>query len=166
MQRFMTFIALMGALSLAGGKVLAHGAGGHAKPEEQVAEQQPWGVAGDPRRVSRTIDIRMTDAMRFIPDRIEVKLGETIRFRVRNEGRLLHEMVIGTQAAIAEHAELMRRFPDMEHEEPWMVHVEPGASGEIVWRFNRAGNFQYACLIPGHYEAGMVGRIHVLAPGR
>jgi uncharacterized cupredoxin-like copper-binding protein len=137
----------------------AHGQAAHTAAVHE--EQQPWGIAGDPRRVSRTITIRMTDAMRFHPDRIRVRLNETIRFVIRNEGRQMHEMVIGTKAVLDEHAELMRRFPDMEHDAPYMAHVAPGKTGEIVWRFNRAGDFAYACLIPGHYEAGMVGRIHV-----
>jgi hypothetical protein len=80
---------------------------------------------------------------------------------IRNEGAMLHEMVIGTRAVLDEHAALMLRFPDMEHDEPYMAHVEPGQSGEIVWHFNRVGEFDFACLIPGHYQAGMVGRIAV-----
>lgn len=143
---------------------LAHGEKTHDRPAVVVREQQPWGIAGDARRVSRTITLRMTDGMRFHPDRIRVRLGETIRFRLRNEGRMLHEMVIGTRAVLDEHAELMRRFPDMEHDEPWMAHVAPGGTGEIVWHFNRAGEFHFACLIPGHHEAGMKGRILVVQP--
>ena len=145
---------------------LAHGGGRHAgagKPAPLEAEQQDWGIAGDPAAVARTIPIVMSDAMRFSPDRIEVRLGETIRFAHRNPGKMLHEMVIGTRPALDEHAELMKRFPDMEHDEPWMAHVGPGEAGEIVWRFNRAGEFGFACLIPGHYEAGMVGTIVVRA---
>jgi uncharacterized cupredoxin-like copper-binding protein len=145
---------------------LAHGEKAHARPATAVRLQQSWGIAGDPDMASRTLVVRMRDSMRFHPDRIRVRLGETIRFVVRNEGKMRHEMVIGTDAVLKEHAELMRRFPDMEHDEPWMVHVDPGGTGEIVWRFNRAGEFGYACLIPGHYEAGMVGRIEVLAPRR
>lgn len=140
----------------------AHGEKAHARPGVTLKEQQPWGIAGDPDKVSRSITVRMRDTMRFHPDRIRVRLGETIRFVVRNEGRMLHEMVIGTPAVLREHAELMRRFPDMEHDAPWMVHVAPGATGEIVWHFNRPGAFEYACLIPGHYEAGMKGSLRVV----
>ena len=99
--------------------------------------------------------------MRFTPDAIEVMQGETVRFVLLNKGRLLHEMVIGTRAALDEHAEAMRKFPGMEHAEAYMAHVPPGKPGEIVWRFNRAGEFDFACLIPGHYEAGMRGSIVV-----
>lgn len=140
---------------------LAHGEAAHARSAATSREQLPWGIAGDLSRVDRTLVIRATDAMRFHPDRIEVRLNETIRFVIRNEGRLMHEMVIGTQTVLNEHAALMRKFPDMAHDEPYMAHVAPGESGEIVWHFNRAGEFAYACLIPGHYEAGMVGRIRV-----
>ncbi len=126
-------------------------------------EQKPWGIAGDPAAVRRTIDIRMTDAMRFHPDRIEVREGETVRLRVRNAGQVLHELVIGTKEELDQHAALMKKHPGMEHDEPYMSHVKPGASGEIVWNFNRPGEFDYACLIPGHYEAGMTGKIRVVA---
>lgn len=144
------------------GAALAHGDKAHARPTVTIKEQQPWGIAGDVKRVSRSITVRMTDTMRFHPDRIRVRLGETIRFLIRNDGSMLHEMVIGTQAMLDEHAELMRRFPDMAHDEPWMAHVAPGGTGEIIWHFNRAGEFGYACLIPGHYEAGMVGSLRVV----
>jgi uncharacterized cupredoxin-like copper-binding protein/Spy/CpxP family protein refolding chaperone len=128
-------------------------------------EQKPWGIAGDAKG-SRTIEIRMSDDMRFRPDRIEVREGETIRFVVRNAGKVLHEMVIGTEKELQEHAALMRNFPGMEHDEPFMTHVKPGRKGDIVWNFNRPGTFQFACLIPGHYEAGMKGTIIVTPRGK
>ncbi len=114
------------------------------------------------RAVRRTIDIAMTDAMRFTPDRIEVREGETVRLRVKNSGQVLHELVIGTRADLDAHAEMMAKHPGMEHDEPHMTHVKAGASGEIVWNFNRPGEFDFACLIPGHYQAGMVGKIKVI----
>lgn len=149
----------------AGRGALAHGDAAHRerKAGRVVREQQEWGIAGEMKAVRRTIPIVMSDDMRFSPDRIEVKLGETVRFTHRNVGKVMHEMVIGTPAALAEHAALMEKFPDMEHDEPWMAHVAPGGTGEIVWRFNRAGAFEFACLIPGHYQAGMRGSIAVLA---
>jgi len=126
-----------------------------------VAEQKPWGIAGQPRQVQRTITLTMGDDMRFQPDRLEIRLGETVRLRVRNTGRLLHELVIGTPEELAAHAAQMLKHPDMEHDEPYMTHVRPGQTGEIVWTFNRAGEFDFACLIAGHYQAGMKGRISV-----
>ena len=139
----------------------AHGEGKHAKQQAAAAQQTDWGIAGDPRRISRTVEIAMDDTMRFTPDRLEVREGETLRLRVRNRGKMLHELVIGTPAELAKHAELMQKFPNMEHDEPWMAHVDAGKRGELVWHFNRAGGFQFACLIAGHFQAGMLGHITV-----
>jgi uncharacterized cupredoxin-like copper-binding protein len=105
----------------------------------------------------------MLDTMRFVPDRIEVRLGETVRLVHRNAGKVMHEFVIGTKKELDEHAALMLKFPNMEHDEPYMAHVPPGGRAEIVWTFNRAGEFDFACLIAGHYSAGMVGKIMVRA---
>jgi uncharacterized cupredoxin-like copper-binding protein len=144
--------------------VFAHGdEHGKNKAAAVKKEQKSWGVAGNVKAAKRTISIAMTDNMRFVPDKIVVKRGETIRLSLRNEGKMLHEMVIGTKAVLDEHAALMLKFPDMEHDEPYMVHVPAGMTGEIVWTFNRTGEFEFACLIPGHYQAGMVGRISVTA---
>ncbi|ACB33536.1 blue (type 1) copper domain protein [Leptothrix cholodnii SP-6] len=147
---------------LAAGTVQAHGEKTHAQKAEPVRmEQKDWGIAGDPKAVVRTVEIRMSDKMRFTPDRIEVREGETIRLVHRNGGKILHEFVLGTKQELEAHAALMLKFPDMEHDEPYMVHVGAGKRGEIVWHFNRAGEFDFACLIPGHYQAGMVGKIVV-----
>ncbi|MEW5967449.1 MAG: cupredoxin family protein [Pseudomonadota bacterium] len=141
---------------------LAHGGAKHEmSANSAVKEQMLWGIAGDRGKADRTVEIRMTDTMRFSPSEIQVKRGETVRFVLRNDGRMLHEMVVGTQVALAEHAAAMRKFPGMEHDEPYMAHVAPGKTGEIVWQFNRSGDFEFACLIPGHHEAGMVGKIAV-----
>ncbi len=106
----------------------------------------------------------MSDQMRFTPSDIAVKQGETVKFVVANKGQVLHEMVIGTEEELLKHAELMRKNPDMEHDEPYMAHVKAGGREEITWQFTRAGTFAFACLIPGHYEAGMKGRIVVGLP--
>ena len=141
----------------------AHSPSAHASPPRHhaQAEQKDWGIAGDPKKVKRTIEIRMTDDMRFAPKDIQVKLGETVRLVAVNAGKVLHEIVIGTPQELRAHAEMMKKHPGMEHEEPWMVHVDPGQKGALVWTFNRAGTFEFACLIPGHFEAGMIGRITV-----
>ena len=133
------------------------------KPGPVRKEQKEWGIAGDAKASKRTIEIQMTDEMRFIPDRIDVMQGDTVRLVHRNKGKVMHEFVIGTRQQLEEHAALMLKFPNMEHDEPYMAHVSPGKTGEIVWTFNRAGDFDFACLIPGHYQAGMVGKIKVLA---
>ena len=101
--------------------------------------------------------------MRFTPNALSFKQGETVRFVVNNQGKVLHEMVIGTKKELDDHAALMLKFPNMEHDEPYMAHVAAGKSQELIWTFNRAGNFEFACLIAGHYQAGMVGKITVAA---
>jgi uncharacterized cupredoxin-like copper-binding protein len=142
----------------------AHGDEAHAQKAGPVKnEQKEWGVAGEAKAITRSITFNMTDNMRFTPDKIEVKQGETIKFVLKNSGKVLHEMVIGNKKDLDEHAALMVKFPGMEHEEPYMAHVNPGKTGEIVWTFNRPGTFDFACLIAGHYQAGMVGKIHVAA---
>ena len=93
----------------------------------------------------------------------EVRQGETVRLRVKNAGKVMHELVIGTKEELDQHAALMAKHPNMEHDEPYMAHVKPGQTGDLVWNFNRAGEFDYACLVPGHYQAGMTGKIRVLA---
>lgn len=134
-----------------------------APPMHASTEQKPWGIAGEAKGVTRTITIRMSDAMRFTPARIEVKQGQTVRLKVRNDGKVLHELVLGTPQELAEHAAQMQKHPGMEHDEPHMVHVAPGKTGDLVWTFNRAGEFEFACLINGHYQAGMKGTIRVIA---
>jgi uncharacterized cupredoxin-like copper-binding protein len=129
-------------------------------------EQKPWGIAGDKRDVTRTIDIAMADDMTFTPSVIEVREGDTVRLRLKNRGKELHELVLGTEAEIATHAAMMKKFPDMEHDDPWMVHVPAGKTGEMVWTFNRAGDFDFACLVKDHYELGMAGRLRVLPATR
>jgi uncharacterized cupredoxin-like copper-binding protein len=160
---------MLGAALGTGLLTLARAASAHTdKPHAKKAgpvtkEQKDWGIAGDAKDVKRTIDCKMLDTMRFSPDRIEARLGETLRFTASNNGRVLHEFVIGTKQENAEHYELMKKFPTMEHDAPWMAHVAAGGKSEIVWMFNRPGEFEFACLIAGHYEAGMVGKIVVSA---
>lgn len=161
MNRLIISWAAAAALSAMAPLAVAHGDEAHPKAGPVKKEQKPWGIAGDARAVKRTIDIRMTDQMRFVPDRIEVRRGETVKLVIRNSGQLMHELVIGTKQELDEHAALMAKFPGMEHDEPYMAHVAPSKSGALVWNFNRVGEFDFACLIPGHYQAGMVGKITV-----
>lgn len=152
------------AALLATGVAHAHGGKGHdggAVPARK--EQVAWGIAGDARAVKRTIEIAMTDNMRFTPDRIEVREGDVVKFVVRNKGQMFHEIVLGTPQELEKHAALMVKFPDMEHDEPYMAHVKPGAASELVWKFNRPGEFDFACLVAGHYQAGMTGKIRVVS---
>lgn len=119
---------------------------------------------GEPGQVSsatRTVKVDMSDAMRFTPSRFSVKRGETVRFVVHNSGKLRHEFVLGTPQALAEHYELMKKNPEMEHADPNSVSVEPGKTGEVVWKFTKAGTVAIGCLQPGHFDAGMKGQIVV-----
>ena len=148
--------------------VSATGAPAHddKKPVKKVEPQADGhaaalGKPGDPGKVTRDVEVEMNDTMRFRPDSIQVKRGETIRFVVRNTGKVKHEMVLGTIKELKEHAELMRKFPEMEHADPNQVSVEPGMTGELIWQFTKAGTFDFACLVPGHFEAGMVGKVRV-----
>ena len=155
-------LAIPATLLGASGLVRAHGDEDHPKKAGPVKkEQKDWGIAAESRQARRTIALSMGDDMRFRPDRIEVREGETVRLRIRNTGRVMHEFVLGTPEELAAHAELMKKFPDMQHDEPYMAHVPPGGTGEIVWTFNRAGDFRFACLIAGHFDAGMVGSVKV-----
>ena len=132
------------------------------KPTEEIStEEKAFGREGDPKRASRTIRIDMADTMRYTPAEITVKTGETVRFDARNSGTVMHEIVFGTMQELKEHAMLMRKNPEMEHDEPYMVHVAPGKTERIVWRFTKPGEFYFGCLIPGHFEAGMIGKVTV-----
>jgi uncharacterized cupredoxin-like copper-binding protein len=163
-----TLYSLLITAAMGGGLITnasAHGDEKHAKPEGSVKkEQKDWGIAGDASKAKRSIEISMLDTMRFSPEKITVKQGETVRFIIKNTSTaLLHEFVIGTRKENEEHAALMVKFPTMEHSEPYMAHVGSGKTGEIIWTFNRPGNFDFACLIAGHYQAGMIGNITVVA---
>lgn len=157
-----TFITSL-TLALAAAAAQAHGAHAASAPVVVKQEQKAWGIAGEPRAARRTVEITMSDDMRFTPSRIDVRRGETLRLVLRNTGAVLHELVIGTPRELEEHAALMLKFPGMAHDEPYMAHVPPGQTGEIVWTFNRAGEFDFACLIAGHFQAGMRGKIVVRA---
>ncbi len=133
-------------------------AGGHGHDDEETAIGKPGVVA----RVNRSITIEMNDSMRYAPADVQVKQGETIRFVVKNVGKVKHELSLGTQQELLEHLEQMKKFPDMEHDEPSKITLAPGKRGEIVWQFTKAGTVNFACLMPGHYEAGMKGAIKVV----
>lgn len=133
------------------GHATGHGhSGGHASAA---------GEPGNAAEAARTIDVVMGEPgeFRFTPDRIQIKAGETVRFRARNAGKLPHEIVLGDPAELQEHAKAMREQPAMAHKDANSLTLEPGKAGELVWRFTNPGEFQFACLVPGHFEAGMKG---------
>jgi len=129
-------------------------AGGHAKSEA-------IGKPGKAANAKRTITVEMLDSMRFKPQSITVKQGETIRFIVKNSGKVKHEMVLGTEKELKEHYEVMKKNPEMEHADENQKTVQPGKSGEIIWQFTKEGKVNFACLQPGHYDAGMKGAVLV-----
>ena len=118
-------------------------------------------LAALPVAAQRTIALSMDDSMRYSPAQIRVKRGEAVRFVATNRGKLMHEVVIGTRADLEAHAKHMREHPHMEHHDANMLQVPAGATRQMDWRFTRAGEFLYGCLVPGHFEAGMVGTIVV-----
>lgn len=122
------------------------------------------GEPGNPKRPARVVLVTMREGdgkMMFLPDRLEVKRGEQVRFLITNSGELDHEFVLATTEDNLKHYEEMKKNPEMEHDDPNAKRVAPKKKSEIVWRFTKAGQFEYGCLIPGHREAGMTGTIIV-----
>jgi uncharacterized cupredoxin-like copper-binding protein len=162
LTRALGALTMMSLVSLAG-PVLAHGDAKHGKREVRAIskDEHAFGREGDAKKAKRTIRVDMSDKMRFAPAELTINRGDTVKFIVKNNGKLMHEMVIGTMKELKEHAEVMKKHPTMEHDEPYMAHVAPGKTETIVWQFTKAGEFHFGCLVPGHFEAGMVGRITV-----
>ena len=129
------------ALVLAITPAAAHTDSPKAKVDYSKAEEKAFGKAADPKKAARTIRVDMADTMRFTPSTITVTRGDVVRFVATNRGKVMHEMVLGTMDELKEHAEMMKKHPGMEHDEPHMLHVAPGKSGEMGWRFTRAGEF-------------------------
>ena len=151
-QRFLAPIAAMAIAGLAS-NALAHG-------DKHFSTGEP----GKPSEKSRTVEIVMKEGdgtMAYAPDRVEVKRGEQIRFVIKNGGELKHEFMLATVKENAEHGKLMEKFPDMEHDDPNGKTLEAGKSAEMLWKFTKAGTFEFACLVPGHHQAGMHGLVVV-----
>jgi uncharacterized cupredoxin-like copper-binding protein len=122
------------------------------------------GVPGDPAKPARTVFVTMLEdgkKMSFKPATVTVRKGEQIRFVLGNDGVESHEFILATKAENRKHGELMKKYPEMEHDDPNAKRLAPYSNSEILWKFTKAGEFEYACLIPGHYEAGMVGKVVV-----
>ncbi|KUL94377.1 copper resistance protein [Bosea sp. WAO] len=135
------------------------GGAGHGHGDETA-----YGKPGDPKKPARIVQVSMTERdgkMLFIPDRVEVRRGEQVRFQLRNNGELDHELVVATLAENLKHAVEMQKNPDMEHDDPNAKRLAPKKTGEILWQFTKAGEFDFSCLIPGHREAGMTGKVIV-----
>jgi uncharacterized cupredoxin-like copper-binding protein len=128
------------------------------------AEHFSAGAPGNPKQPARVVKVIMKEdgkKMLFEPAQISVRKGEQIRFVLENDGTESHEFMLATVADNRKHAELMKKFPKMEHDDPNAKRLTPFTNGELLWKFTKAGTFEYACLIPGHLEAGMHGTITV-----
>jgi uncharacterized cupredoxin-like copper-binding protein len=174
-QRAAMAYALVGAVLVAVGSwgayqwLLGHPqwtATGHSHGEEASPPAGPVAQV-----VSRSIAVQMDDQMRFTPATLEVQAGETIRFVVHNAGQTAHEMVLGEPQEIAAHAQAMKAAESSgqdshhSHGTGMAITVGAGQTGELVVSFPSAMTLQMACLIPGHYEAGMRGTLKVLPAG-
>ena len=128
------------------------------------AEHFSAGEPGNPKKPARTVTVIMREGdgtMQFVPERVDVKKGDQIRFIIQNKGVLKHEFTLASIEDNNKHAEIMKKYPDMEHDDPNAKSVDPGKSAEILWRFSKTGTFEFACLLPGHREAGMHGAVTV-----
>lgn len=154
--------AIYTAVFMATMSISASAAGTHAGGH---GEMMAVGKPGDPAAADRVIEIVMRETasgeMIFEPAAIAVKKGETIRFAVRNEGELEHEFVLDEHSNLMKHKDAMMKAPEMEHDDPNAIRLDPGRHGEVVWTFANGGDFVFGCLIPGHYEAGMKGAVSV-----
>ncbi|WP_415453988.1 plastocyanin/azurin family copper-binding protein [Azorhizobium caulinodans] len=149
-------IAALAALTLS---TAALADAGHSHGDDRA-----YGEPGDPKKPARTVQITMREAdgkMVFIPNKIDIRKGEQVKFAIRNNGELDHEIVVGTLDENLKHMAEMMKNPDMEHDDPNAKRLAPKKTGDIVWKFTKAGEFDFSCLIPGHREAGMSGTIIV-----
>lgn len=157
-MKFKSIIAAISTVLLASIATQSFATGNHAGGH---SDSDAIGKPGKAADAKRTVTVNMLDSMRFTPQSITVKQGETIKFIVKNSGKVKHEMVLGTEKELKEHNEVMKKNPEMEHADENQITVQPGKSGEIIWQFTKAGKVNFACLQPGHYDAGMKGAVLV-----
>ncbi len=153
-----TFSTILVAASFAAMSTAALASGSHGGGH---SEETAIGKAGVATKTTRTVTVEMADNMRYTPSEIQVKKGETVRFVVKNVGKVRHELSLGTEKELLEHLEQMKKNPGMEHDEPSKITLDAGKQGEIVWQFTKSGTVNFACLMPGHFEAGMKGQVKV-----
>ena len=149
---------LLPMLFSAGLALAGPGAPGHSHTSFSAGEP------GNPKKPFRVVEVTMHEGdgtMSYSPKTLDVKRGEQIKFVIANGGELKHEFILASEKDNLKHAELMKKYPEMEHDDPSAKSLEPKAKSEILWRFSKRGTFEYSCLIPGHREAGMTGKITV-----
>ncbi|MFZ5690017.1 MAG: cupredoxin domain-containing protein [Pseudomonadota bacterium] len=153
--------AAVSFLSIAPVALAGPGQPGHSHSHSEYSAGQP----GDPKKPARIVLVTMRETdegkMIYVPDRVDVKRGEQVRFIVTNAGAIPHEFTLASTEDNLKHAEEMKKNPEMEHDDPNSKTIQPKKKAEIVWRFSKAGTFEFACLIPGHREAGMIGMVGV-----
>jgi uncharacterized cupredoxin-like copper-binding protein len=136
------------------------GAPGHSHGHTYTA-----GEPGDAKKPARIVPVTMKETddgkMLYFPNTVAVKKGEQVRFVITNAGQVPHEFVLASTDDNMKHAALMQKYPDMEHDDPNGKTLQPGQKTEMLWRFSKGGTFEFACLIPGHREAGMLGSVSV-----
>ncbi len=156
-----TGIALIATVLLSATAWAGEGPAGHGHGHDEAFSA---GEPGDPKKPARIIQVTMSESdgkMVFMPAKVEVKKGEQVKFVLRNNSELDHEFILATTAENLKHGQAMKKNPDMEHDDPNGKRLVPKKTDEIVWKFTKAGEFEYSRLIPGHREAGMVGTIVV-----
>ncbi|WP_262267443.1 cupredoxin domain-containing protein [Microvirga yunnanensis] len=159
--RLSTLAGALGALALSTTLAFA-GPGEPGHSHRTFAAGEP----GDAKKpVAKTIEVTMKETedakMLFEPNQVEIKRGEQVKFVLKNAGSVDHEFMLDSVQNNAKHKVAMQQNPDMEHDDPNGKRLAPKGSNEIVWRFTKAGTFEFACLIPGHYESGMHGTVVV-----
>lgn len=141
------------------GQAAAHGDHDHGR--ETFAAGEPGSPTRPAKVLAVTLEEKPDGSMTVTPAHLEVKRGTQIRFEIKNAGKATHEFMLGTLTDNAAHKLEMRKNPEMEHDDPNGKTIEAGGMAQILWRFSKVGTFEYACLLPGHYEAGMHGLVDV-----
>lgn len=155
-------VVLLSAAALLASNAQASADAGHTRSGH---EEYAAGVPGDGKKPARTVTVKMRETpdgkMIYEPSKLAVKKNEQIRFVIVNTGEIPHEFVLATVEQNLKHVEMMKKYPEMEHDDPNSKTLQPKQRAEIVWQFTKAGAFEFACLIPGHREAGMIGNVDV-----
>lgn len=160
MRKVWFSVAVIAWVALAG-PAMAAGMSGPMHSGEHFA----FGHPGEPGAHARVIHIQALK-LSFEPKSITVQRGETVKFVITNTSALMHEFVIGDPALQAEHEKEMQAQPGMPMHDANGVTLPPGQTRELLWTFTRDGTVEYACHVPGHFAAGMLGKITVESPSQ
>jgi len=117
------------------------------------------GRLGEMAKVNKAVEVVVSDTTHFTPGLINVKVGDTVLFVVKNTGKFSHEMIIGSIDELRAHAALMQKLPTVEHSQPNMITLNPGQQRNVIWQFTEPGKIDFACLIDWHLKFGTLGEI-------